>query len=53
MSSSLQTLMDEFKKFVSEKFEVEYQHNSSLIKLLPQLVNQDSKSDVKDQLLDT
>ena len=40
------------QKVAFAKVKVEYQDNSTLIELLPPLVNQDSKSDVKDKFLD-
>ena len=49
MSPSVQTLIDEFKNVVFAKVELDHQNNSKLIELLPHLVNQDSKSDVKDK----
>ena len=49
MSPSVQTLIDDFKNFVITKVDLEYRDNSTLIELLPHLVNQDSKSDVKDK----
>ena len=52
MSLSIRTLMDKFKNVAVAKVEVEYQNNSTLKELLPHLVNQDSKSDVKDKFLD-
>ena len=51
MSPPIHTFIDEFKD-VSKKVELEYQDNSTKIELLPHLVNQDSKSDVKDKLHD-
>ena len=48
MSPSIQTLIDEFKNVVLVKVYLEYQGNSTLIEPLLHLVNQDSKSDVKD-----
>ena len=45
-------LIDEFKNAVFNKVELEYQDNSALIELFPFLVNQKSKSDVRDKLLD-
>ena len=50
MTPSIRTLIDESKNVILAKVEVEYQHNSTLKESLPQLVNQDSKSNVKDQL---
>ena len=47
MSPSIQTLIDEFKNVVFEKVGMECQDNSTLIELLPLLVNQDSYPDVK------
>ena len=47
MSSSIQTLIDGFKNVAFEKVEFECQDNSTLIELLPLLVNQASKSDKK------
>ena len=50
MSPSIQSLIDEFKSVVFAKVDLEHQNKSTLIKLLPYLVNQDSKSDVKANL---
>ena len=52
MSLSIRTLKEEFKNVIFAKVEVEYQDNSTLIEILSQLVNQDFKSDVKDNLHD-
>ena len=52
MSPSIQTLIDEFKNAVFAQVDLEYQDNLTLIELLPHLVNQDSKSDVKDKFRD-
>ena len=52
MSPSVWTLIDEFKNVVSAEVEVEYKDNSTLIELLPQMVNPDSKSDVKNKLFE-
>ena len=49
MSLSIRTLIDEIKNVVFAKVEVEYQDNSTLIKILPHLVKQDSKSNIKDR----
>ena len=48
MSPPLHTLIDEFKNVAFKKVELDHQDNSTLKKLLPHLVNQDSKSNVKD-----
>ena len=50
MSSSIQSLVEEFNKVVFAKVGLEYQDDTTLIELLPHLVNQDFKSDVKDKL---
>ena len=47
MSPSIQTLIDEFKNVVFDKVELECQDNSTLVEVLPLLLNQDSKSVVK------
>ena len=47
MSPSIRTLIDEFKNVVFAKVDLEYQDISTLRKLLPHLVNQNSKSDVE------
>ena len=47
MSPSIQTLIDEYKKLVFEKNELEYQDNSILIEFLPLLVNQECISEKK------
>ena len=47
MSPLNYTLIEEFKNVVFKKVELEYQDNSTLKKRLTQLVNQDSKSEVK------
>ena len=47
MSPPSHTLRDEFKNVVFKKLELEYQDKSTLIKLLPHLVNQDTKIIVK------
>ena len=52
MSPSNQTLIDELKKVVFVKVDLEYQDKSTLIELLPHLVNQKTKSDVKDKFHD-
>ena len=52
MSPSIQTLKNEIKNVVFEKVDLEQQDNSTLKQLLPNLVNQDSKSDVKDKFHD-
>ena len=52
VSPSIQTLIDELKNVVFAKVDLEYQDNSTLVELLPQLVNEDPKSDVKDNLHD-
>ena len=49
MSPSIDTLIDEFKKVVFKQVELDYQDNSTIIELLPPLVYQDSKSDVKEK----
>ena len=49
MSPLNQTLIEEFKNIVFEKAELECQDKSTLIEILPVLVNQDPKSDVRDQ----
>ena len=46
MSPPIHTLIDEFKKVVFKKVELEQQDNS-LIKPLPHMVNQDTNSNVK------
>ena len=46
MSPSLQTMTDEFKSLVITEVDLEDQDNSTLIEMLPHLVNQDSKSGV-------
>ena len=48
MSPPIHTLIDEFKNVDFKKVELEYQDFSKLIELLPHLVNQDSKSNLKD-----
>ena len=48
MSPSNRTLIDDFKNVVIANVEVEYQNNSTLIKNLPHMLNQNPKSDVKD-----
>ena len=48
----IQSLMDEFKTVVFKKVEMEYQDMSTIIELLPNLVDQDSKSDLKDKFHD-
>ena len=52
MSPSTQTLIDEIKNVVFRKVDLKYQDNSTLIEVLPHLVHQDSKSDVKDKFHD-
>ena len=52
MSPSIQTWIDEFSNVVFAKVDLEYQDNSTLIELLPHLVNQSSKSDVEDNFDD-
>ena len=52
MSPLIQTLIDEFNNVVFEKVQLEYQGNSSLIELLSHLLNQDSKSGVKENFQD-
>ena len=52
MSPSIQTWIDEFSNVVFAKVDLEYQDNSTLIELLPHLVNQGSKSDVEDNFDD-
>ena len=47
---SLQTSIDESKTLVSETDELEEQKISTLTELSPLLVNQDSSSDVEDNL---
>ena len=49
MSPSIRTLIEEFKNVAFAKFEVEYQDKSTLIELLPHLVNEDSMFDVKNR----
>ena len=51
MSQSIQTLIDEFKNVVFVKVDLDYQDNSTLIDLSPNLVNQDSMSDVNDNFV--
>ena len=51
MSQSIQTLIDESKNVVFVKVDLDYQDNSTLIELLPNLVNQDSMSDVNDNFV--
>ena len=46
------TLIDELDHVAFAKVEVEYQDESTLKELLPHLVNQDSKSDVKNKFHD-
>ena len=43
-------LIDEFQHVVFENVELEKQGKSTVIKLLPHLVDQNSRSDVKDKL---
>ena len=52
MPTSIQTLTDELKKAVFVKVDLEYQDKSTLLQFLPNLVNQDSNSDVKDKFHD-
>ena len=52
MSSSIQTWIGEFSNAVFATVDLEYQDNSTLIELLPHLVNQGSKSDVEDNFHD-
>ena len=51
MSPSIQALVDEFKNVAVAKIYFEYQDNSTPIELLPYLVNVDSQSEVKDNLM--
>ena len=51
VSPSIQIFIDEFKNVFAE-VDLEYQDISTQIELLPQLVNQDSKSHVNDNLRD-
>ena len=44
MSRSIHALREEVKNFVFKKVVLEYQDNSTLIKLLPHLVDQDTRS---------
>ena len=46
-SPSNQTLIEDFKKFFFEEVELECQDNSTPMEILPTLVNQDFKSEVK------
>ena len=50
MSPSIRILIDEVKYVVLAKIEVEDQDNSTQIEILPRLVNQDTQSEVKDQV---
>ena len=43
---------NEFKNVVFQRVEFENQDNSTLIGILPHLVNQDSKSNVEDNIHD-
>ena len=52
MSPSTQTWLGEFSNVAFAKVDLEYQDNSTLIELLPHLVNQSSKSDVEDNFDD-
>ena len=52
MTLSIQTMTDDFKDVVFARVDLEYQDNSTLIELVPHFVNQDSKSDIKDKILD-
>ena len=52
MSPSIGTLIHKFKNPVFEKVELEYQDDSTPIKISTLLVNQYSKSDVKDKFQD-
>ena len=51
-SPSIQTWINEFSIVVFAKVDLEYQDNSTLVELLPHLVNQGSKSDVEDNFHD-
>ena len=50
MSPPIQTLIDQFENVVFRMVELEYQDNSTLMRLLTHLVNQDTKSNVKDNI---
>ena len=52
MPPSFHIWIGDSKNVVFAKVAVEYQDISTLIELLPHLVNQDSKSDVKDKIHD-
>ena len=52
MSPSIRTWIEEFKNAVFAKVEVENQDKPAFIKYLSHLVNQDSKSNVKNKLHD-
>ena len=51
-SPSIQAWINEFSIVVFAKVDLEYQDNSTLVELLPHLVNQGSKSDVEDNFHD-
>ena len=48
MSPSIPALVDEFKNIIFGMVDFEYPDKSTLVELLPQLVNLDSQSEVND-----
>ena len=52
MSPPIHTFIDEFKNVVFAKVDFEHQDIATVIELLPHLVNQDSKFNVKTKYLD-